>query len=52
MEKSYRENGDILAAQGGKEAVERKLSVISMSSEKGKKSSLDVINSSELYTGS
>lgn len=42
MEKSHRENGDILAAQGGKEAVEREMSVISMSSEKERKASLDV----------
>lgn len=42
MEKSYRENGDVLAARGGREAVERKMSVISIHSEKGTKASLEV----------
>jgi Sugar (and other) transporter len=42
MEKSYRENGDVLAAQGGREAAERKMGVISMSSEKGRNGSLSV----------
>jgi hypothetical protein len=42
MQKSYRENGDVQAAQSGKRAVERKLSVISISSEKGRKASSDV----------
>jgi hypothetical protein len=42
MEKTCRENGDVLAARGGKEAVEMKLRVISISSEKGRKASFDV----------
>jgi hypothetical protein len=42
MEKGYRENRDVLAARGGNETVERKLSVISISSEKGRKASFDV----------
>lgn len=34
MERSYREQGDILAQRGGREEVERRLSAISFSSEK------------------
>jgi hypothetical protein len=35
-------NGDVLAAQGGKRAVERKVSMIIIRSEKGRKASSDV----------
>ena len=34
MKRSYREQGDVLAQKGGREEVERKLSVISISSER------------------
>jgi len=34
MEKSYRENGDVIAVRGGRGEVERGVSVISIKSEK------------------
>jgi len=35
MERSYREKGDVVARKGGKDEIERRISVISISSEKG-----------------
>jgi hypothetical protein len=37
METSYRENGDVIAMKGGREEVERRVSVISIKSEKRNK---------------
>jgi hypothetical protein len=34
MERSYRENGDVIAMKGGREEVERRVSIISIKSEK------------------
>lgn len=41
MEKSYRERGDVLAMKGGREEVERRVSVISVGSEKQRRMMMD-----------
>lgn len=42
MEESYRAQGDVIAMRGGREEVERKMSVVSIASEKNRRMELEV----------